>query len=112
MSGIKPDNKQRMQAYVAAVHFAISKSLLTGAPPIVLYPEPHATTLNPVWTPVALIPYPTYPTLYTPHPKIVIVLQGHPGLNWGHFDLQSNALPLSYTPLIKLDMKPCVDKLS
>ncbi|KAI9562478.1 hypothetical protein GHT06_009914 [Daphnia sinensis] len=23
---------------------------------------------------------------------------GHPGLNWGHFNLQSNALPLSYTP--------------
>ena len=27
------------------------------------------------------------------------ILRGHPGLNWGHFDLQSNALPLSYTPL-------------
>ena len=25
--------------------------------------------------------------------------RGHPGLNWGHLDLQSNALPLSYTPL-------------
>jgi hypothetical protein len=26
--------------------------------------------------------------------------RGHPGLNWGHFDLQSNALPLSYTPTL------------
>jgi hypothetical protein len=25
--------------------------------------------------------------------------RGHPGLNWGPFDLQSNALPLSYTPV-------------
>ena len=25
--------------------------------------------------------------------------RGHPGLNWGPLDLQSNALPLSYTPL-------------
>ena len=28
----------------------------------------------------------------------------HPGLNWGHFDLQSNALPLSYTPLFICDL--------
>jgi hypothetical protein len=26
-------------------------------------------------------------------------MRGHPGLNWGPFDLQSNALPLSYTPI-------------
>ena len=25
--------------------------------------------------------------------------RGHPGLNWGPLDLQSNALPLSYTPM-------------
>ncbi|KFD65610.1 hypothetical protein M514_22205 [Trichuris suis] len=27
-----------------------------------------------------------------------MVIRGHPGLNWGPLDLQSNALPLSYTP--------------
>jgi hypothetical protein len=30
------------------------------------------------------------------------VIRGHPGLNWGHFDLQSNALPLSYTPTFQI----------
>jgi hypothetical protein len=29
-----------------------------------------------------------------------IIKRGHPGLNRGPLDLQSNALPLSYTPLI------------
>ncbi len=28
---------------------------------------------------------------------IIRLTRGHPGLNWEHFDLQSNALPLSYT---------------
>ncbi len=26
-------------------------------------------------------------------------IRGRPGLNWGHFDLQLNALPLSYYPI-------------
>ena len=26
-------------------------------------------------------------------------MRGHPELNWGPLDLQSNALPLSYTPM-------------
>ena len=30
----------------------------------------------------------------------------HPDLNWGHFDLQSNALPLSYTPYISISLYP------
>ena len=28
--------------------------------------------------------------------------RGHPGLNRGPLDLQSNALPLSYIPIVKL----------
>ncbi len=30
-------------------------------------------------------------------------IRGHPGLNQGPLDLQSNALPLSYIPMMSLD---------
>ena len=33
--------------------------------------------------------------------KLKHSMRGHPGLNWGPLDLQSNALPLSYTPLLE-----------
>ena len=32
-------------------------------------------------------------------------LRGHPGLNRGPLDLQSNALPLSYTPVIQIRLR-------
>ena len=36
--------------------------------------------------------------------KKKIINRGHPGLNQGPLDLQSNALPLSYTPNADQDM--------
>ena len=29
----------------------------------------------------------------------LLIYRGHPGLNQGRFDLQANALPLSYIPM-------------
>ena len=33
------------------------------------------------------------------------VARGHPGLNWGPLNLQSNALPLSYIPITVIEKK-------
>ena len=38
-------------------------------------------------------------TLFTYEQMCIVKIQGHPGLNQGPVDLQSNALPLSYIPM-------------
>ena len=40
-----------------------------------------------------------YITLFTYEQLCIVRIQGHPGLNQGPVDLQSNALPLSYIPM-------------
>ena len=40
-----------------------------------------------------------YITLFTYEQMGIVKIRGHPGLNQGPVDLQSNALPLSYIPV-------------
>ena len=39
-----------------------------------------------------------YISIQTSDTISTLEFRGHPELNWGPLDLQSNALPLSYTP--------------